>query len=88
MPDEIQLITLDEVHRITSLSPSTILRLRKLGEFPAPVMLSTKNMYVRSEVIAWARGRANARTIARGKPGEVQRIVRVGVDGSVRHSLR
>ena len=88
MPDDIQLIDLDEVHRITTLSPSSILRLRKLGNFPAPVTLGTKNMYVRAEIVAWARGRANARTIARGKPGEVQRIVQVGVDGRVRHSTR
>lgn len=88
MPDDIQLIDLEEVHRLTSLSPSTILRLRRSDGFPAPVTLGTKNMFLRTEVVAWMRNRVNARTTARAKPGEVQRIVQVGVDGTVRHSTR
>lgn len=89
MPDDIQLIGLDEVHRLTSLSPSTILRLRRSADFPAPVTLGTrKNVFVRTEVVAWMRKRVNARTIARAKPGEVQRIVQVATDGTVRHSTR
>lgn len=88
MPDDIQLIDLDEVHRITTLSPSSILRLRKTDDFPKPVQVGAKNTYVKAEVLAWAKARVNARTIARGKPGEVQRIIQVATDGTVRHSLR
>lgn len=84
MSEQIELLDLAGVHRITTLSPSSILRLRKCADFPQPVQILAKNMFVKAEVVAWTEARAAARS----GPGAVRRIVKIGVEGNVQHATR
>lgn len=47
-----------DVFKLTTLSRTTIWRLRKLSDFPAPVQLSRGRVaFRRREILAWLRDR-------------------------------
>jgi prophage regulatory protein len=52
------LISLNEAAKVTSLSRTSIFKLRARGEFPRAVTLGEKRVaFVRDEVIAWIEAR-------------------------------
>lgn len=60
-----QLMTVKEACEETTLSRTAIFKLRERGEFPKAVSLGEKRIaFVRSEVIAWAKARIEARADA------------------------
>jgi prophage regulatory protein len=55
-----RLIPKKEVIRLTSLSGTTIWRLARAGQFPAPVQLSRGRVaFLQSQVIAWINTRTS-----------------------------
>ncbi len=57
-----QLMSINEAARATSLSRTSIFKLRERGEFPAAVTLSEKRVaFVREEVGAWIEARISSR---------------------------
>lgn len=82
---EIQFLDLNEVKRLTTLSSRTIYRLRENenNAFPIPVRIGTRNLFLKSEILEWARARLAAR------PAKRQRTVAVNAKGTtVRPSAR
>lgn len=60
--DNITIISMREVMRLTSFSRTHIDRLRVRGAFPVPVELGEKRIgFVRAEVVAWIQTRIDAR---------------------------
>lgn len=59
--DEVELIKISEVRRITGLSTSTIYERMLSKQFPGQIKLGPRSVaWVKSEVQAWARERINA----------------------------
>lgn len=57
-----QLMSLNEAAKTTSLSRTSIFKLRERGDFPRAVALSEKRVaFVRDEVNAWIEARIAAR---------------------------
>jgi prophage regulatory protein len=60
-PEEIEFIRLPEVKRLTGLSTATIYRMAKAGGFPRQIRIGAQAVaWVKSEVLAWSRGRIEA----------------------------
>ncbi|KPF75039.1 hypothetical protein IP68_10480 [Blastomonas sp. AAP25] len=58
MSNSPQLMSLNEAAQVTSLSRTSIFKLRSRGEFPRAVTLSEKRVaFVRDEVNAWIAAR-------------------------------
>ena len=56
-----ELLLPDELREFVRLSEATIYRLRRKGEFPAPIIIGEKRIaYRRSEVMAWLEARTRA----------------------------
>ena len=65
MSDTPQLISLNDVCRLTSLSRTAINRWRSQGKFPGAVPLGFKRVaFVRAEVEQWIRERVSERSAA------------------------
>jgi predicted DNA-binding transcriptional regulator AlpA len=67
--DQYELMTIDEVVKLTRMSKNTILRMRRLPKdqdpFPQPVELSSQlKVYPRIEVLAWVERRITRRKSA------------------------
>ncbi|UMY63896.1 helix-turn-helix transcriptional regulator [Pseudomonas sp. LS.1a] len=61
IPDDVELIRVAEVLRITGLSRSTLYEKMMANQFPKQVNLGTRSVaWVKSEVQAWARERISA----------------------------
>lgn len=61
IPDDVELIKIAEVRRMTGLSTSTIYERILAKQFPAQVKLGPRSVaWVKSEVQAWARERVKA----------------------------
>ncbi len=57
------LISLNEVAKITSLSRTSIFKLRERGDFPVAVTLGEKRVaFVRDEVAAWIEAKIASRS--------------------------
>jgi predicted DNA-binding transcriptional regulator AlpA len=78
---EVQFIDLAGVKRLLTLSTSTVVRLRKneAANFPVPVLVGRRHLFLKSEVVDWAMQRLAAR------PERPRTFV---VDANVRHSAR
>lgn len=61
IPDDVELIRVAEVLRITGLSRSTLYEKMLDGSFPKQIKLGPRSVaWVKSEVQAWAKGRISA----------------------------
>jgi predicted DNA-binding transcriptional regulator AlpA len=59
---EVEVVSPQQARELTSLSPRQLPRLEAEGRFPQHVRLTARRIgYVRAEVLAWTRARADAR---------------------------
>lgn len=62
MVEDVQIVALKDVVKMTSLSRTAINKFRIAGRFPTPISLGEKRIgFVKSEVIAWIEARVAER---------------------------